>query len=303
MTDLILHHFDASPFAEKVRKVAGIKNLSWKSVQIPMVMPKPNLMPLTGGYRKTPVLQIGAEIYCDTNLIMRELDLRYPQAPLFGPPGGLFTAAFAHWSDKAFFEPGAALSMALNQQIPQPLLNDRKAFFKFMDFDSLQAQVPHMWGQFLAQVRLLEAHLSDGRHYLGGDSVSCADVYAWFPLWMVRANVPGSAEQLDAHASVVRWEARLQAFGYGQSEALTEQDALEVARAAMPEPGAGCEADPLGLSVGATVSVVPTDYGAVPVQGQLIGLNSQQVSLRRQHPAVGEVNVHFPRVGYEVLAG
>jgi glutathione S-transferase len=55
MTDIILHHFDISPFAEKIRLAFGIKNLSWHSVEIPLVMPKPDLTALTGGYRKTPV--------------------------------------------------------------------------------------------------------------------------------------------------------------------------------------------------------------------------------------------------------
>src|SRR5689334_19212590 len=35
--------------------------------------PRPELMPMTGGYRRTPVLQIGADIYCDTQLILRVL--------------------------------------------------------------------------------------------------------------------------------------------------------------------------------------------------------------------------------------
>ena len=72
--DLILHHFDASPFAEKVRLILGFKGLAWRSVQIPMAMPKPDVVALTGGYRKTPLLQIGADIYCDTALIARVLD-------------------------------------------------------------------------------------------------------------------------------------------------------------------------------------------------------------------------------------
>ena len=87
MSELILHHFDWSPYAEKVRVLFGIKGLAWRSVQIPMVMPKPDLTALTGGYRKTPVLQVGADIYCDTNLIARELDRRFPDPPLF-PSGG-----------------------------------------------------------------------------------------------------------------------------------------------------------------------------------------------------------------------
>jgi glutathione S-transferase len=63
MSGLILHHYPTSPFAEKVRLIMGYKKLSWQGVTIPMVMPKPDLMPLTGGYRRTPVLQIGADIY------------------------------------------------------------------------------------------------------------------------------------------------------------------------------------------------------------------------------------------------
>ena len=77
MTDIILHHYGLSPFAEKVRIGLGLKQAAWKSVDIPNVMPKPDLMPLTGGYRKTPVMQVGADIYCDTQLIMLELE----QAP------------------------------------------------------------------------------------------------------------------------------------------------------------------------------------------------------------------------------
>ena len=71
MTDIILHHYDTSPYAEKVRTGLGLKGLAWASVELPQIMPKPNLTALTGGYRKTPVLQFGADIYCDSQLIMR----------------------------------------------------------------------------------------------------------------------------------------------------------------------------------------------------------------------------------------
>ena len=73
MTDIILHHYEISPYSEKVRIGLGLKGLAWGSVEIPVIMPKPDLTALTGGYRKTPVLQIGADIYCDSQLIMREL--------------------------------------------------------------------------------------------------------------------------------------------------------------------------------------------------------------------------------------
>src|ERR1700689_1920242 len=80
---IILHHFEESPFSEKVRLVFGLKNIAWTSVRISRIMPRPDLMPMTGGYRRTPVLQIGADIYCDTQVILRELERRFPEPTLF----------------------------------------------------------------------------------------------------------------------------------------------------------------------------------------------------------------------------
>src|SRR6186713_1010576 len=98
MADLILHHYWESPYAEKIRRVMGMKGLTWRSVIIPMVMPKPDLTALTGGYRKTPVLQIGADVYCDSQLIMRELERRHP-TPSFYPAGRGAADALAWWAE------------------------------------------------------------------------------------------------------------------------------------------------------------------------------------------------------------
>jgi glutathione S-transferase len=83
MSDLILHHYPTSPFAEKIRLVLGYKQLSWKSVIIPMMMPKPDVVSLTGGYRRTPILQIGADVYCDSALICDVLEHIQPQPTLY----------------------------------------------------------------------------------------------------------------------------------------------------------------------------------------------------------------------------
>ena len=72
MSEIILHHYEISVFSERVRLALGLKRLSWNSVTIPHMLPKPDLMPLTGGYRRTPVMQLGADIYCDTLLILRK---------------------------------------------------------------------------------------------------------------------------------------------------------------------------------------------------------------------------------------
>ncbi len=66
MLDVILHHYPQSPVSEKVRIAFGMKDLAWHSVEIPRLPPKPDLMPLTGGYRMTPVMQVGADVFCDS---------------------------------------------------------------------------------------------------------------------------------------------------------------------------------------------------------------------------------------------
>src|SRR6202035_4807297 len=71
---IILHHYPTSPFAEKIRLIMGFKGMHWSEVLIPTIMPKPDVVALTGGYRKTPILQIGADIYCDTALIADVID-------------------------------------------------------------------------------------------------------------------------------------------------------------------------------------------------------------------------------------
>jgi glutathione S-transferase len=65
MTSIILRHYDTSPYAEKVRTGLGLKGLACASVELPVIMPKQNLTALTGGYCKTPVLQIGASPFGD----------------------------------------------------------------------------------------------------------------------------------------------------------------------------------------------------------------------------------------------
>jgi glutathione S-transferase len=298
--DLILHHFDWSPFAEKARLALGFKQLSWLSVQIPLVMPRPLLMPLTGGYRKTPVLQVGADVYCDTRLIARELERRFPSPTLF-PGGSGLPLAFSHWTDTALFEPGAGLSMALATEVPESVLADRRQFFAFMDFTRLQSDVPHMLGQLRANLALLETQLGDGRTFLLGEQCGYVDITAYFPLWMARTFVPMSAAILDANPRSVAWESRVRAVGHGRRTEIDGESALALARESAPRQPAGVDLeDPLGMSAGDSVTVTPMDYGKVAVAGELVTLTNEEVALRRHTPESGTVITHFPRTGYRI---
>lgn len=302
MTDLILHHFDWSPYAEKVRVLLGIKGLPWRSVLIPMVMPKPDLTALTGGYRKTPVLQVGADIYCDTSLIARELERRYPEPTLFPAGDRGLGLTLAPWAER-FFDAGSGLAMGLNDQLPADLLKDRQAFFSHMDFASFRGRAPHMFSQVLAHAELVEEQLADGRPYLTGAHAGLADATAYYVLWMARGFVAVMGEMLQPFAALARWEARMRAIGHGTRTELPSVDALDIARAAQPLPPLGvATGDPLALKAGQRVAVTPDDYGKVPVTGELVTLQRQEVAVRRVDERAGEVIVHFPRLGYVVAA-
>jgi glutathione S-transferase len=266
-------------------------------------MPKPDLEALTGGYRKTPVMQIGADIYCDTQRIAAELERRYPKPSLFPHGNEGLAFALSAWSDKAFFEPGAGLSMGTNAEIPEPLLEDRKAFFNFMDFDTLGDSLPHLYGQLRSHAALVNRQLGDGRAYLLGEQPGWADILAYFPVWMSRGNVADIESLFAPFAALQAWENRVAAFGHGERTEMDAADALQVARdtppATLSEVDAG---DPLQLAAGDRVSVSPDDYGVVPVAGELVRLTIDDVAVRRQDPRAGEVVVNFPRRGYKVEA-
>jgi glutathione S-transferase len=266
-----------------------------------MIMPKPDLMPLTGGYRKTPTLQIGADIYCDTRLIARELERRFPKPSLFPHGSRGLSLALSHWSDTALFEPGAGLSMGLNKEVPEAVVADRKEFFKFMDFSRLTQDVPQLLTQLRANADLLADALGDGRRFLLGDAPGWADISCYFPLWMTRIFVPSAVGAFEKSAHLVAWAERLGAIGYGQRSELEPQAALDAARDATADAGRGVDPeDPLRLNAGERVTVTPDDYGKVPVAGELVTLELHEVAVRRVDARIGTVVTHFPRIGYRV---
>jgi glutathione S-transferase len=305
MADIILHHYAASPFAEKVRVALGLKQASWKSVDIPNVMPKPDLMPLTGGYRKTPVMQIGADIYCDTQLIMLELDRRLPTPSLLPRSREGEARAITMWIDRNIFSPAVGVVMS---QIPiegrfgETFKKDRSEFSgRNFDPERMRAALPMMRDQTYALLSLARAMLSDGRRFLLGAEPCLADCALYNPVWFIQSQLGETAAPLDRLPDIVAWSQRMKAPGHGTRTDIEASEALDIAKAAAPDATVFDAHDPSGLEAGQKVSVTPDDTGRVPVEGILVGLASDRVSIRRSDARVGEVVVHFPRAGFVVL--
>ncbi|MBV8522453.1 MAG: glutathione S-transferase family protein [Acetobacteraceae bacterium] len=304
MASLILHHYDFSPYSEKVRLAFGYKNLDWNSVQTPIQAPKPDLVPLTAGYRRAPVLQTGADVYCDTLLILREIERRHPEPTLY--PGGQrgLVYALSMWWDRATFFPGAKLTTSIiGDQIPQEFLEERKALMNqdFSKSASLQ-ELPLNQQRMHAAMAWLIDMLKD-RPFILGSQPSAADLTAYHILWFAQKNGGADAEGLLPLAPLRDWMDHIAALGHGRRHEIPAQEALDVARNTAPEPPhIRANADPSGLMPGQSVAVRADDYARDPIRGRLVAADAEELIIQHDDGRVGTVYIHFPRAGYELLA-
>jgi glutathione S-transferase len=309
MARLALHHYPQSPFAEKARLMLGFKGLAWDSVTIPRIMPKPDLVALTGGYRKTPVLQDGADIWCDTALIARRLERERPSPPLFPPGLEAVAATLAHFADHDLFNHSVALNFqpdalaarfaGVPEEHVRAFAADRGALFsggtlRRMDIGTARSQWPVLLGRLDAQLR--------GRPFLLGDAPCLADLAHYHPIWFITSSTL-LAPSLEAYEALGAWMQRIAALGHGTPTPLPSADAVERARASEPEALVPNDfVDPNGFTVGQAVSVAATDYGVDPVAGTLAWQDAEQIVVAREDERAGRVHVHFPRVGFRVAA-
>jgi len=304
MPDLILHHYWTSPFTEKVRLALGLKGLSWRSVEQPTIMPKPELLPLTGGYRKIPVMQIGADVYCDSQCILRELERRHPSPSLI-PDGAQATHyGLSFWSDRVLFQAAVAVIFGqMADSVPKEFIEDRsKLSGRAFDPEQMKAAVPLMKEQLRAQLDWLGAQLADGRAYLLGSQPGLADFTTHHSIWFLQTFHPPSAELLQPHKGVLAWAERVKAIGYGKHAPMERSEALAIAKASEPATAPGIEpGEPNGWRVGDRVAVMADDYGRDPIAGEIVRASAQEIAIRRRDPEIGNVVVHFPRAGFLVV--
>lgn len=303
MTDFILHHYDGSPFAEKIRLILGFKKLAWASVKIPVIMPKPDVVALTGGYRKTPILQAGADVYCDTALIARVLESAQP-APTLYPTTAPLAPMLAQWADSTLFwtvipytmQPAGAAHVfaGVPPEVLKAFAADRGPFTAGMK----RQTVPDATAALLGYLKQLDAQLADGRPWLMGSESSIADFSVGHCAWYVKRGGP-VADIFNGYPHFSAWLDRLLAGGHGTPAKMSSTEALAVAAASKGHAPSAVEPG-LGFEAGQAVSVTPTDYGQDPVAGTLVGLSNSEVVLRRTDERAGTVHVHFPRAGYQV---
>jgi glutathione S-transferase len=298
MPDLILYHYDLSPFAEKIRLMMGYTGLPWKSVKVLEMPPRPVIEILAGGYRKIPVMQMGADIYCDTKTITTEI------ARLSGKPELALencaedVNAFVQKTDGAVVfmamitadvGPGALLLMVKRTSFLRTLcfIKDRVGVTRKSKMKNISAKE----SKEIVYKHLDEMECLLKKNFLFGDKPCVADFSAFHSLNLA-VELKGM-QWLEKWPKVVAWFKRVQAFGHGASTELTDDQALDIAH----------NAEPLKLREHAVaaqkkVSIEPDDYARDPTAGLLIGEHDRGWVIAREHPRIGKVHVHFPKAGY-----
>ena len=305
MTDLILHHYWPSPFAHKVRLALALAGASWNSVEIPRVPPKPLLMPLTANYRRTPVLQIGADIHCDTQNIARALAEAGYANKLF-PSGNQGRAmALSGWIDQAIAE--LAIRVVITSAIgtaPPEFIKDRGDLYFGPGWseEGLKADFDGVVLQLGAQLAHVEAMLAKTGH-MDGEAPSWPDVTLAFVAWFLRGRWDGGGDVLARYPQIERIEAELASDSTGSFTEMSAEEALAVARAATPQSPTGIENPACGLAVGQQVVIRPRSASSDPdITGRLRYMDLTRMSIDHESDETGPVAVHLPLAGYAVRA-
>ncbi|MFZ3127757.1 MAG: glutathione S-transferase family protein, partial [Rhodoferax sp.] len=288
MADLILHHYPTSPFSEKVRLVLGYKKLAWKSVIIPAIMPKPDVLALTGGYRKTPFLQIGADVYCDSALICDVLEQRQPTPTLYPAAQQGLARVLAQWADTTLFWAAMAYNLqpkgaaAMFDGAPVEAAKAFGADRAAMSAGMTRLRPADATAAYKSYLRRL-ASMLDGQDFLLGSTPCVADFAAYHPLWFSRVRVPVMADILDATPAVLAWMDRMAALGHGPMEKLSATESIAVCAQSTPllAPIDTVFQDEHGIPLGSRVTVAAETFGQEATEGELLAATRTRYTLRR----------------------
>lgn len=305
--EIILHSYDISPFSEKVRLALRFKQLAWRKVDVAPIMPRPELMALSGGYRRIPVLQLGADIFCDTQVILEELERRFPASPLLWPGIEGLASMIATWTDSRWFMASIGLIFGtMGDQFPPEFHDDRRALMgDRFDVERMRATVINnreQWRCHLARIerQLVAGKTGAGRPWLAGNVPSLLDVHAYMNPWLIRAMMPNLlADCLESLPNTARWMARIDAASEDHATSIDASEALAIAgRHAPLAHAAAPDIEIEGVARGDLIAVAPDDYGIEWVEGRLVGASEQSITLAREHEQLGILHLHFPRIGY-----
>jgi len=298
-THLILHQYDISPFSQKAQKMMGLKGLAWHSIEMPLIAPKPDVEALTGGYRGTPVLQCGADIYVDNWMIARALDHYDPSLPLINGRGALQSAAGYAWSERFFIPLLQTAFATYKNQWDDDFRADRQQVFPDVDFNTLAVVDPERRSQVRAFVSAIAAQLTSGNDFLNGEHPDGWDVHVWGMCWMIHSALPDLVPVVTAFPAVVNWYQRMSDLGVGERSDATIELAWSELKQSQKAPLPDTPVDePLRDWLGQQVVVGTGSADRGASTGRLLAVDGEQVVIASEPREGVSAQVWFPRFGY-----
>jgi len=265
----------------------GYSGISWHSVISPAMPPRPIVDPLAGGYRRIPVAQIGADIFCDTRIISCEIADLAAKPELAMENCDIEVQKFVDHVDFTIFaatvrsgKPLRSLSLLARNFLPwnvMRFLRDRAGIAQ-------NSSLPRM-SQAKAQQMIREHHQNmeqrlQSSEFLFGDTPGIADFSAYHLLWFSKRIRGGNP--LADHPNAQAWLERMFKFGHGEKHSMSKSAAF----AAASENQARIITDDLKNDAKDRVS------------GVLVGSGDLRWILARETDQFGTINVHFPKSGF-----
>lgn len=303
----IFHHYPQSPIAEKIRITFGIMGMEWQSVQIPRIPPKPLLMPLTGGYRRTPVLQLGADIFCDSQVIAWQLGLQNNNAPAYQLSNKSLELILGSFGEAILFSLSVRVVLTTSMgKAPEEFIKDRGSLYfePGWTVEEMKNSLPSILLQLQAAFDLINHHLLENGPFINGDIPSYSDAVVQHCVWFLCGRWEGGIDFIKPFDAVCKQREAIASLGHGISHDISAEQALETATKNIPNApmGINCKFTG-GLRRGQRVKIRPNGRTSDPdVIGALRYLDETVIIIDYEHEETGQVAIHFPVLGYQISA-
>ena len=303
----ILHHYPQSPIAEKIRITFGIMGMEWQSVQIPRIPPKPLLMPLTGGYRRTPVLQLGADIFCDSQAIAWQLGFQNSNGPAYKSSNKSFELMLGNFGEAFLFSLSVRVVLTTSMGVAsEEFIKDRGSLYfePGWTVEEMKNSLPSILLQLQAAFDLINHHLLENGPFINGDIPSYSDAVVQHCVWFLCGRWEGGIDFIKPFDAVCKQREAIASLGHGISHDISAEQALETAKKNIPNApmGINCKFTG-GLRRGQRVKIRPNGRTSDPdVIGALRYLDETVIIIDYEHEETGQVAIHFPVLGYQISA-
>ena len=294
----ILYHYPMSPYSEKVRLAMGLNNQAWTSVVVPAQPPRRSLDDLVGGYRRIPVLQIGAQFYCDSQLAFEALSGTHSDVGALDADD----EALRRWAEEEIFfaviaaaPPLKVLKYLLGQLGLVGIARFVRDRSRMMRDATVTVKASAVAAAGIAEYVFHVDRLLSARPYLSGSHPGYLDLCCYHPLWMALAVDQGGAA--DWPLRVQEWITHMGELSHGAAASASRRSIAEAITSDQVEISGEVS---MPHHYGETVAVAPLDYARDETIGELIMLNDERIVIRRRFDTEHPIYLHFPRRGFEI---